>query len=133
MKTRQVDKFRVKDYLTRAEESLASMKNAYENGRWSSCVINAIQCGISSADALCIFKKGLRNASEQHAETIHLFSSIDSNDEGIKKGANHLSFLISMKSDAQYGERLSTQKDAEQAMKHAERLLELVKGRVPHS
>jgi HEPN domain-containing protein len=130
MKTRAVDRFRANDYIKRAEESLASMENAYENGRWSSCVINAIQCAISAADAYCIFKKGLRNASESHSDSIVLFSNIDPNDEGIKTSVSHLSFLISIKSDAQYGERLSTQKEAEQAKKHAERLFEFVKERI---
>lgn len=130
MKTRSVDRFRAKDYLKKAEECKNAMNSSFESGDWNACVVNAIHCAISSADAFCIFKKGLRNASERHQDAIALFLSIDPASEEIKRNATHLSRLLDIKTDAEYGERLATSNDAEQAKKHAERLFEFVKSRV---
>ncbi|MBI4895637.1 MAG: HEPN domain-containing protein [Candidatus Aenigmarchaeota archaeon] len=130
MKTRSVERFKAKDYLKRAEELKNSLIKAFESGDWNSSVINAVHCAISSADAFCIFKKGIRNASENHQDSIVLFLSIDPNNEEIKKNANHLSRLLSIKTDVEYGEKLASEKDAESAKKHAERLFEFVKSKL---
>lgn len=130
MKTRSADRFRAKDYLKRAEECKNAMNKCFESGDWNACVINAIHCAISSADAFCIFKKGLRNASERHQDAIALFLSIEPSSEEIKRNATHLSRLLDIKTDAEYGERLASSSDAEQSKKHAERLFEFVKARI---
>ena len=130
MKTRSVERFRAKDYLKRAEECRNAMNRALENSEWNSCVINAIHCAISAADAFCIFKKGLRNASEKHQDAIALFLSIDLNSEEIKRNVNHLSRLLNIKTDAEYGEKLSSQDDAKNAKKHAERFFAFVKEKI---
>ncbi|MBI2580040.1 MAG: HEPN domain-containing protein [Candidatus Aenigmarchaeota archaeon] len=130
MKTRNVDRFHAKDYLKRATECKNSMGMAFDSGDYSASVINAIHCAISSVDAFCIFKNGLRNASERHQDSIALFLSIDSNSEEIKRNSIHLSRLLDIKTDAEYGERLSSKTDAENAKKHAERLFEFAKSRI---
>lgn len=130
MKTRSVDRFKAKSYLKKAEECRDSMQKAFESGNWNSCVINAIHCAISSADALCIAKMGLRNASERHEDSIVLFLRIDPNSEEIKRNADHLGNLLKIKTDAEYGERLFYNKDAEVAIKHAERLFNFVKVKI---
>lgn len=130
MKTRSVDRFRAKDYLKRAEECKNSMNRAFESGDWNACVINAVHCAISSADAFCIFKKGVRNASESHRDSIALFLGIEPNSEEMKRNSNHLSRLLDIKTDAEYGEHLSTKNDAELSKKHAERIFEFVKSKL---
>ena len=130
MKIRQVDRFKAKNYLKKAEECLKSMEWSYENNSWNSCVINAIHCAISSADAFSVFKKEQRSASERHEDVMVLFLHIDPNSEEIKKSVNHLSNLLKIKTDAEYGERLFYQKDAEEAIKHAKRLFNFVKERI---
>lgn len=130
VKTRSVDRFRAKDYLKRAEECKNSMDRAFESGYWNACVINAVHCAVSSADAFCIFKKGVRNASESHRDSIALLLSIEPNSEEIKRNVSHLSRLLDIKTDAEYGEHLSTETDAKSSKKHAERLFEFVKSRL---
>ena len=130
MKTRAVDRFRAKDYLKRAEECKNAMNISFEAGNWNACVINAVHCAISAADAFCVFKKGLRNASESHQDSIALFMSIDPASNDIKKNSTHLSRLLDIKTDAEYGEKLATNSNAEQAKKHAERLFDFVKERL---
>ena len=130
MKARSVDRFRAKDYLKRAEECKNSMNRAFESGEWNACIINAIHCAISSADAFCILRKGVRNAGESHRDSIALFLSIEPDSEEIKRNANHLSRLLDIKTDAEYGEHLSVKNDAEMARKHADRLFEFVRSRL---
>jgi hypothetical protein len=107
------------------------MEHSYQNGEWNACVINAIHCAISAADALCIYKKGLRNAGDSHNDSVGFFLSIDPNDSEIKTGAQHLSSLISIKTAAEYGDRLLSKTDADLAKKHALRLFDLVKSKLP--
>ncbi len=133
MKTRSLDRHYAKDYLKRAEECKNSMKRSLEAEEWNGCVISAIHCAISSADALCIWKKGLRNASENHTDALALLNSIDPNSEDIKRAVRHLSALLQIKSDAEYGNRLLNRGDAESAVKHAERIFDFAKSEVMKS
>lgn len=130
MKTRPVDRFRARDYLQRAEECKFAMEKSFEEGKWNACVINAVHCGIAAADAWCVHRKGLRSASENHRDAIALFYGIDPNDPDIKRGILHLAELISVKSRAEYGERLLNAQDATEAKKHAERLFDLIKTKI---
>lgn len=130
MKTRQVDRSKAGFYLQKAEECKNSMEKAFESHEWNACVINAIHAAISSADALCIAKLGERNAGERHEDAVVLFHRIDSGSEDIKRNIRHLSELLSIKTDAEYGERLFRENDAQVAVKHAERLFMFVKERV---
>ncbi|MBS3068591.1 HEPN domain-containing protein [Candidatus Micrarchaeota archaeon] len=130
MKTRNVDRFHVNDYIRRAQECKNSMERAYENSEWNACVIMAVHCAIAAADAYCIFKKGMRNASDNHSDSINLFLSTDPHDQEVRAAVQHLAALISIKSGAEYGEKLSAEKEAEQAKKHAGRLFDFVYARL---
>lgn len=134
MKTRPVDGSKSCFYLQKAEECKNSMKRAFESHEWNACVINAIHCAISAADAMCVAKLGLRNAGENHNDALVLLSQvlpkIGLEDKDIKKKIEHLSGLLSIKTDAEYGERLFYERDAEMAVKHAERLLAFVKEKI---
>ncbi len=130
MKTREVDRSKAGFYLQKAKECENSMERAFEAGEWNACVINAVHAAISSADALCIAKLGIRNAGERHEDAVVLFLRINPESPEIKNSVRHLSELLSIKTDAEYGERLFQQKDAEMAKKHAERLFLFVKERI---
>ena len=130
MKTRTVERYLAENYLKRAEECKESMLAAFENDKWNSCIINAIHCAIAAADALCVNKLGLRNASENHRDSVTLFLGIEQTSQGMKDAAAHLMRLLSIKTNSEYGEKLATENDAEDATKHAERLLRFVKERI---
>ncbi|TAL47221.1 HEPN domain-containing protein [archaeon] len=129
MRTRPVDKSKFKDYLKRAEECVNAMNWSYGNKEWNACVIGAVQSAIASADAPCVFKTGSRHAGERHEDAVALFLGIDTNDMEIKNNSKRLSKLLSIKSDAEYGEKLMKQADADEAKITAERLFHFVKGR----
>lgn len=127
-----VDKSKYKNYLQKAEECARYMHVALERKDFDACVINAIHCGISAADSLCVLCLGLRHKGERHYDAVELFQSIDLSDEEIKKNADHLGNLLSIKSRAEYGEKLITSKEAEIAVKEAERLFYFVKKKISH-
>ena len=130
MRTRNVDRFRAKDYLKRADECKNSMQRSFENREWTASVINAIHAAIAAADALCVFKLGVRHAGERHEDAISLFSSIDRSSEEISRNCKHLQDLLQIKTEAEYSEKLMDMRDAEVAKKHAERLIEFVKSKI---
>jgi len=129
MKTRPVDRSDAVNYLKRAEECLHSAQRSMDNDEWDACVIGAIHSGIAAADAVCVAKLGLRNAGENHNDTLQLLARAGSGDE-ISMAVRHLSSLLSIKTDAEYGNRLQLRPSAEAALKHAERLLNFSRDKV---
>ena len=130
MRIRPVDRYRYRDYLKRAQECANAMDRAYETGEWNACVINAVHCGVSAADALCVATKGVHHAGERHGDAISLLISIDPKDDEIKNISNRLSRLLGVKTGAEYGEKLMGAKDAEDAKRDAEKISDLVKGKL---
>lgn len=130
MRTRNVDRFRAGDYLKRAEECKNAMERSFETGEWTAAVINAIHAAIAAADALCVFKLGLRHAGEKHEDAIALFSGIDNASEDILRNSKHLQELLQIKTEAEYSEKLMDKNDAELSKKHAERLLDFVRSSI---
>lgn len=130
MRTINVDRSKANSYLQKAEECKNSMKRDFDAGEWNACVVSAIHSAISSADAICVAKKGLRSAGKSHDEALVLFFQIEPGNEEFKKSAKHLSELLRIKTNAEYGERLFYEKDAGMAVKHAERFLSFVKEKI---
>lgn len=127
---RNVDRFKAKDYLKRAEECIHTMNAAFDRGEFNACVINAVHAAIAAADALCIFTTGIRHAGQRHEDALTIFRDIDPRDEDIKRNLDHLKELLQIKSVAEYGEELMDRKRAELYRKHAERLFAYVKSRI---
>ena len=130
MKTRNVETFHARDYLKRSEECKNAMTHAFDSQDWNACVITAVHCAISAADAFCVLKKGRRSAEDHHAAAVSLFQEADLENSEVKANAKRLSALLNIKTDAEYGERLLTQKDAKQAQEHAIRLFNFVKSEI---
>ncbi len=130
MRTIDCDKSKYMVYLTRAEQYKRSTGSAFEKEDWDSTVGNAIHSAISAADALCIFLLGLRHKGDKHEDAVELFRSIKPDDERIKKNASRLGELLSVKTDAEYGDRPLSRREAEIAVQAASRFLEFIKERV---
>jgi HEPN domain-containing protein len=129
MKTRAVDRSDAPNYLHRADECLHAAQRSFETGEWDACVIMAVHCAIAAADAVCVAKLGLRNASDRHNDAVQLFASIGSSEE-IVKNVQHLSNLLDIKTSAEYGNRLQLRPNAEAALKHAERFLSFSRDKI---
>ena len=62
MKTKPVDRNLAHNYLKKAEEFYGTMQDALIKKRWNAVASNAIHTGISSADSVAVFIKGLRSS-----------------------------------------------------------------------
>ncbi len=121
IKTAGVEKRFHMNYLTRAAECAAEMRNALKEKRWNAAAILAVHCAISSADALTVFYFEKRHAGTQHSEVLRLFRQVPE-PQAIKK-ERQLKRLLDLKKDAEYSKRLIRETEARDAVKQAKRFL----------
>ena len=128
MKTRQEDKSAAKDYLKKAEDNHAQMINALNSGNYNAAGTLALQCAISSADAICVYEKGVRSISEDHFDVCDLVGSITLPDA--KEKANLLKRVIGKKNLIQYERRNIYQSEADEIVKAAARFYQWVASQI---
>lgn len=128
IRTRAVNRELYVNYMRKAGEFYRSMEHAYGAGDWNACVVNAIHCAISSADAVTVFYLGFRHAGEKHLAVLQLLQEIDSKE--IQSKNRQLSSLLLIKNRAEYEERLMSKSDAENAMKACRRFHKWVKDKL---
>jgi HEPN domain-containing protein len=115
------------NYLAKAEEFLrAALENATSR-RWNAAAMSAIHAGISAADAVLVFERGLRSAAQRHEDVLDLLAG-----PGADRSAamTHLRRILARKNVVEYESRLFSQREAEEAVQHAERFLAWARGRV---
>ncbi|MFH0772086.1 MAG: hypothetical protein V1933_05650 [Candidatus Omnitrophota bacterium] len=124
LKTRQEDKSAARDYLKKAEDNNSQMLAALKSGNFNAVGTLAIQCAISSADAVCVYEKGVRSISEDHFDVCDLVSSI-TRPEAQEK-SNLLKRIVSKKNLIQYERRNIHQTEAEELGKSVSRFYKWV-------
>jgi len=124
LKIRQEEKSAANDYLKKAEDNLKAMLAALEDGNFNAAGTLALQCAISSADAICVYEKGVRSISQDHFDVCDLVSSITLPDA--KEKANILKRIIGKKNLIQYERRNVFQSEAEEIVKAAARFYKWV-------
>jgi len=129
MKVKDVEKWKFKIYSSRAKQCLALARVAFANGDYDGCIITAIHAAISAQDAFCVYAKGQRYTGTDHREAVEFFKVTNPASEDLKAAARHIYSLISIKTDAEYGERAMRGEEAELALKHAERFVMWVEGK----
>lgn len=107
------------------------MNEEWNKKHFNSSVLCAVHCGISAADALTVFLKGVRHAGEKHEDVVQLIELLEFDRETIKVKTRQLINLLQVKNQVEYEEKLTTENGALVAMKHAERFLEWVKETLP--
>ncbi len=126
MKTRNVDKHKHKNYLTKADEFFEAMNNSFAKRNFNATVLNSVHCAMTSADALTVFYKGVRHAGERHEDVISLLNTLGLPDMQNKN--RQLLDLLRIKNSAEYEEKLMTETNASDSIKNAERFNKWVKG-----
>ena len=126
--TRSVDQSKATNYLTKAENSLRIAKIALEEKAYDTAVLDAVHSSINALDALTTLYSGKRS-SGQHTDVYDLIKGILTNDEFeyVKK---QFSGLLSMKNESEYQPNLMNDKDAENAVMRAERILNKVQTKI---
>lgn len=119
LKIRQEEKTAARDYLKKAEDNLKAMLEALKSGNFNAAGTLALQCAISSADAICVYEKGVRSISQDHFDVCDIVSSITLPDA--KEKANILKRIIGKKNLIQYERRNIFQSEADEIVKAAAR------------
>ena len=103
IKIRQEDRSAAGDYLKKATDNYEQMLAAIQKDNSNAAATLAIQCAISSADAICVFEKGIRSISQDHFDTCDLVSSLPI--EEAKEKGKLLRKVIAKKNLVQYERR----------------------------
>lgn len=127
IKTKAVDKSLYANYLKKAEEFFSAMNSEFSKQSFNSCVLCAVHCAISSADALSVFFSGIRHAGEKHEDAVSLIESLPIEKTIIANKVRQLSALLGVKNSVEYEEKLTTENGAITALKNAERFFLWVK------
>jgi len=124
IKIKQADKSSAKKYLKKAQDNHKQMLVALADNNYNAVGTLAIQCAISSADAICIHEKGLRSVSQDHLDVCDLVRSIPLPDS--KENSNILKRIISMKNLIQYENRIIYQTEANNIAKAANKFYQWI-------
>lgn len=126
--TRSLDRNKAAGYITKAENSLRISKIAIKEGAYDAALMNAVHSAINSLDALTTYFMGKR-ASGVHTEVLSIIKGILTQRE-YQETQKQFNTLLGMKNESEYQPDLMNPKDAESAIKLAERIFERVKTKI---
>lgn len=124
IKTKQEEKSAARDYLKKAGDNYTAMLSALKEGNFNAVGTLALQCAISSADAICVFEKGIRSISQDHFDVCDIVESITLPEA--KEKASLLRRIISKKNLIQYERRNVYQLEADEILKASSRFYQWV-------
>lgn len=128
IKIRSEDKSAASDYLLKAKENYMEMISSLENKRFNAASTLIVQCVISSADAICVFEKGVRSISQDHLDVCELVSSLTI--PGAAEKALILKKIIAKKNVIQYERRNILETEARDMAKLTARFYQWVEGQI---
>lgn len=126
--TRAVDSKKADNYLTKAENSLHMANLAMEQKAYDNAVMSAIHGAINALDALTTYRLNKRS-SGSHTDVLSLTKEIFTTQEQ-KDVEKQFKLLISLKNASEYQPEMMSQKEAENSVKIAERILAKVKAKL---
>ena len=129
IKIRKEERHAAEDYLKKAADNYRQMMLAIEGNNYNAAATLAIQCGISAADAICVFEKGIRSISAEHLDVCELVESL-AIPEAVDK-AKTLRKIIAKKNMVQYERRNVFQIEAEEMTKLTGRFYHWVNSILP--
>lgn len=112
-----------KNYLVKAGQFTETARDALGKKNWNAVGLNAVHAAISANDALTVFYKNARSASDKHSDAVDLFLEVLPKEEKKRELAAHLSWLINRKNLIEYEARLFYEKEAVESLKHTERFV----------
>jgi HEPN domain-containing protein len=125
IKIKKEDRSAANDYLKKAMDNYSQMLEALEAGNYNASATLAVQCAISSADALCVFEKGVRSVSQDHFDVCELIESLAIAEA--KDKARTLRKVIARKNMVQYERRNIFQDEAKEMVKLSSRFYHWVR------
>ncbi len=122
IRTTKEDRGAAIDYFNKAEDNHKAMILAFTSKNYNAAGTLALQCAISSADALCVYFKGVRSVSQDDFDICELVASISLPEA--KDNAAALRRIIGRKTLIQYERRNVTGKEAEDLVKTTSRFFQ---------
>jgi len=124
-RVRQEDKSAASEYLKKAADNYDQMLAAYNASNWNAAATLAVQCAISSADAICVHEKQVRSISQDHLDVCDLVAQLPFKDAGEK--AKQIRKVIMRKNMVQYESRSVRKSDADDMVKVTTRVYQWVR------
>lgn len=124
MKVREENRSKASDYLKKASDNYKQMLFAFNASNWNAAATLAVQCAISSADAICVYKKGVRSVSLDHLDVCDLVAGLPL--EGAQEKSKQLHKVIARKNLVQYECRSLHKADADEMVKVTTRVYQWV-------
>lgn len=124
IKTKQEEKDAARDYLKKTKDNYITMLSALKEENFNAAGTLALQCAISSADAICIYEKGIRSISQDHFDVCDIVNSITLPE--VQEKVNLLKRIISKKNLIQYERRNIYQSEADEIVKASSRFYKWV-------
>lgn len=107
--------------LEKARRFLSAAIRLVEDGYWDGATSDAVLAGIAAVDAYLLQVHGVAHHGRSHAELLRVLRKRGGRSLEVQTKA--LGRLLSVKAVAQYGEKLSTEREARDAVVRAERLV----------
>jgi len=128
MKIREESKSAAGDYLKKASDNYDQMLAAFHVSNWNAAATLAVQCVISSADAICVYERGIRSISQDHLDVCGLVAELPL--KGADEKAKQLRKIIARKNMVQYECRSVHKSDADDMVKITARFYQWVRERL---
>lgn len=125
-----MDRPDIPKYFRKALQFSKSMHAAFSEGDWDSTGLLAVHTAISTNDALTASRAGVRSAGPKHDDAVRLFLA-HYTDSASEEAAKQLKWLIGKKSLVEYEARAFSEREAEEAVERADRLLEFARRMLP--
>lgn len=129
IKIKQEEKSVASGYLRKAEDNYIQMLSALQDNNFNAAATLAIQCAISSADAICVYEKGVRSISEDHFDVCDLIRAITLPEA--QERSSQLRRVIAKKNLIQYEGRSIRQTEAEEIVQLTSRFYQWVTSCIP--
>lgn len=115
MKIRKENKSCAGNYFKKAADNYDQMLEAFHAENWNATATLAVQCAISTADAICVYEQGVRSISPNHLDVCELVAKLPIREAQEK--AKQLRKVIMRKSMVQYESRNANRADANDMLK----------------
>lgn len=129
-RTKEVPKSDRQGYLKTAREYIEGAKDHYAKERFIATCGDCIHGMIAATDALTIHFLGRRNAGQNHMDAVHLLRQVSPGDTQLSQQVTKFQRVLGLKNAAEYDGGNVNQRDAESALRDAQRFLEFVETRI---
>ena len=133
MRVSSVDRSRYRVFLFRAAEFLDSSREGMSRGRAQAATSSAVHAAIAAVDAVMVFHAGKRSAPQRHEDAVELLGTLGLPEAEVGPRARQLRRLLGLKTKAEYLDELVSHREAADALRAAERIVEWARSRLPRS